>query len=299
MCSVLTSLSALPSAPSPAGPSRAAAIPTSWWTVGCTWKPPVTIAGNSRAARFTALLDTTPLQRVIRDVYESFQPRTPFAMVVTDLMKLRPRVLHGNEVSWQHLVAGTAIVGSVRSGAPGRPHLFRRWPPFRRSALGRRGNGRNQGPGHRCSSQRRPAVSLAPSWAPCGCFRPFAQWFQPASRWCAWLRPIAGSAARGHLLDPRQCGGLDPRRGRAGRRIKTFHCELFCERIDADMPVYQIHRLKEAQRQQFRWAPHTPGVTIVKLKDYEPGPALEAASPYALWLALRDSAQRYRRRGSD
>ena len=55
------------------------------------------------------------------------------------------------------------------------------------------------------------------------------------------------------------------------------------------MPVYQIHRLKEAQRQQFRWAPHTPGVTIVKLKDYEPGPAVEAASPYALWLALRDS----------
>ena len=55
------------------------------------------------------------------------------------------------------------------------------------------------------------------------------------------------------------------------------------------MPTYQIYRLKETQRQQFRWAPHTPGVTIVKLKDYEPGPVLEAASPYALWLALRES----------
>ncbi len=55
------------------------------------------------------------------------------------------------------------------------------------------------------------------------------------------------------------------------------------------MPAYQIHRLKETQRQQFRWAPHTPGVTIVKLKDYEPGSAVEAASPYALWLALRES----------
>ena len=32
-------------------------------------------------------------------------------MVVTDLMKLRPVVLHGNEMSWQHLVASTAIVG--------------------------------------------------------------------------------------------------------------------------------------------------------------------------------------------
>jgi hypothetical protein len=55
------------------------------------------------------------------------------------------------------------------------------------------------------------------------------------------------------------------------------------------MPAYQIHRLKDAQRQQFRWAPHTPGVTIVKLKDYEPSQVVEAASPYALWLALRDS----------
>ena len=55
------------------------------------------------------------------------------------------------------------------------------------------------------------------------------------------------------------------------------------------MPAYRIHRLKETQRQQFRWAPHTPGVTIVKLKDYEAGPVVEAATPYALWLALRES----------
>jgi hypothetical protein len=55
------------------------------------------------------------------------------------------------------------------------------------------------------------------------------------------------------------------------------------------MPTYQIHRLKETPRQQFRWAPHTPGVTIVKVKDYEPGSIVEAASPYALWLALRES----------
>ena len=57
------------------------------------------------------------------------------------------------------------------------------------------------------------------------------------------------------------------------------------------MPSYQIHRLKEVPRQQFRWAPHTPGVTVVKLKDYEPGAAVEAASPYALWLALRETEQ--------
>jgi hypothetical protein len=58
------------------------------------------------------------------------------------------------------------------------------------------------------------------------------------------------------------------------------------------MPAYQIHRLKETPRQQFRWAPHTPGVTIVKLKDYEPGPVVEAATPYALWLALRETGNK-------
>ncbi|MBZ5608838.1 MAG: hypothetical protein LAP38_11295 [Acidobacteriia bacterium] len=57
------------------------------------------------------------------------------------------------------------------------------------------------------------------------------------------------------------------------------------------MPAYQIHRLKDAPRQQFRWAPHTSGVMIVKPKDYQPGAAIEAASPYAVWLALRDTEE--------
>jgi len=57
------------------------------------------------------VFDTAPLQAVLRDVYESFQPRTDFGMVVTDLKKLRPVILRGNEVSWQHLVASTAIIG--------------------------------------------------------------------------------------------------------------------------------------------------------------------------------------------
>jgi NTE family protein len=60
---------------------------------------------------FHGLFDTTPLQHMIRDVYESFQPRMHFALLVTDLMKLRPRIIPGDEVSWQHLVAGTAILG--------------------------------------------------------------------------------------------------------------------------------------------------------------------------------------------
>jgi hypothetical protein len=57
------------------------------------------------------------------------------------------------------------------------------------------------------------------------------------------------------------------------------------------MPVYQIHRLRESQRQQFRWAPHTSGTTIAKPKDYEPGNTVEAESPYAAWLLLRGGDQ--------
>jgi hypothetical protein len=57
------------------------------------------------------------------------------------------------------------------------------------------------------------------------------------------------------------------------------------------MPAYQIHRLKDSQRQQFRWAPHTSGVTIAKLRDYEKGQVVEAASPYAVWLALRGTEE--------
>jgi hypothetical protein len=57
------------------------------------------------------------------------------------------------------------------------------------------------------------------------------------------------------------------------------------------MPAYQIHRLKDSHRQQFRWAPHTSGLTIAKPKDYEPGLIVEGASPYAVWLALRETEQ--------
>jgi len=57
------------------------------------------------------------------------------------------------------------------------------------------------------------------------------------------------------------------------------------------MPVYQIHRLKDSHRQQFRWAPHTSGTSIVKPKDYDQASAVEGTSPYAVWLALRETEQ--------
>jgi hypothetical protein len=55
------------------------------------------------------------------------------------------------------------------------------------------------------------------------------------------------------------------------------------------MPAYQVYRLKETLRAQFRSAPHTSGVTVLKPKDYERADVVDAASPYAAWLDRRDS----------
>ena len=57
------------------------------------------------------------------------------------------------------------------------------------------------------------------------------------------------------------------------------------------MPSFHIHRLKDHLRQPFRSAPHVSGTAMVKLRDYEPGETVEAASTYAAFFALRDSAR--------
>lgn len=57
------------------------------------------------------------------------------------------------------------------------------------------------------------------------------------------------------------------------------------------MPAYRIYRLRESVRQQFRWAPHTIGMTLVKPKDYEEIYQMEATGPYAVWIQLKDTEQ--------
>ena len=55
------------------------------------------------------------------------------------------------------------------------------------------------------------------------------------------------------------------------------------------MPVFRIHRMKDAPRQQFRWAPHVSGIANAKLKDYEPSDEVGAENEYAAWAMLRNS----------
>jgi hypothetical protein len=55
------------------------------------------------------------------------------------------------------------------------------------------------------------------------------------------------------------------------------------------MPNYRVYRMKDAQRQQFRWAPHVSGTANVKHKDYESDGEIEAANEYDAWSRLRSS----------
>jgi hypothetical protein len=56
------------------------------------------------------------------------------------------------------------------------------------------------------------------------------------------------------------------------------------------MPSYKIHRLKDHLRQYFRHAPHVSGAALVKPRDYNPGEAVEAKTPYAAYFDLRASS---------
>jgi hypothetical protein len=56
------------------------------------------------------------------------------------------------------------------------------------------------------------------------------------------------------------------------------------------MPMYRIHNLKGHLRDHFRFAPHVSGTASIKPRDYGPGSTVDAASPYAAFFALRDTA---------
>jgi hypothetical protein len=47
--------------------------------------------------------------------------------------------------------------------------------------------------------------------------------------------------------------------------------------------------MKDAPRQQFRWAPHVSGAANAKPKDYDAATEVEAESEYAAWALLRVS----------
>ncbi|MGC8794836.1 MAG: hypothetical protein ACP5U2_15765 [Bryobacteraceae bacterium] len=53
------------------------------------------------------------------------------------------------------------------------------------------------------------------------------------------------------------------------------------------MPRYKILRLRDAQQEQFRWAPHASGPSVVRPRDYREDGWVSAPTPYAAWFQLR------------
>ena len=53
------------------------------------------------------------------------------------------------------------------------------------------------------------------------------------------------------------------------------------------MTRYRVHRIKETQKETFRWSAHMGGTAVVKPKDYELGEEIEANTPYAAWQDLQ------------
>jgi NTE family protein len=45
----------------------------------------------------------------VRRLFSSCRPRIPFALVLTDLLRLRPRLVQSDEMTWEHLAASCAI----------------------------------------------------------------------------------------------------------------------------------------------------------------------------------------------
>jgi NTE family protein len=60
---------------------------------------------------FSGVLDAGPLRLAIDEIHAQYQPKKEFALVVTDLLKLEPKIILGDQVTARHLAASTAIVG--------------------------------------------------------------------------------------------------------------------------------------------------------------------------------------------
>lgn len=50
----------------------------------------------------------------IQELYSKFRPRIPCGVVMTDLLRLRPRLVQSEDIRWEHLAAACAIPIGVR-----------------------------------------------------------------------------------------------------------------------------------------------------------------------------------------
>jgi len=61
-----------------------------------------------------AVADLSKLPGAIQALMERYTPRIDFAVVLTDLFRMKPRIFSGAEITWRHLAASCAIPGVMR-----------------------------------------------------------------------------------------------------------------------------------------------------------------------------------------
>jgi NTE family protein len=55
------------------------------------------------------LFDPAPLQQMVQELTSMYQPQVPFALALTELPRLRLRIVEGPELGWRHVLASCAV----------------------------------------------------------------------------------------------------------------------------------------------------------------------------------------------
>lgn len=57
------------------------------------------------------VVEFTTVEAFIRELHAAYRPRCEYHLVMTDLFRMRPRMVDGAEVQWRHLAASCALLG--------------------------------------------------------------------------------------------------------------------------------------------------------------------------------------------
>ncbi|HLJ15057.1 MAG TPA: patatin-like phospholipase family protein [Bryobacteraceae bacterium] len=55
------------------------------------------------------VVDFSQVDGTLREIHAAFRPRRDYALVLTDLLRLKPVIVRGAEVTWRHLAASCAV----------------------------------------------------------------------------------------------------------------------------------------------------------------------------------------------
>ncbi len=57
-------------------------------------------------------LDLEPVETMLAELFARYQPRTEYAAVVTDLLRIKAQFFIASQMSWQHIMASCAVPGA-------------------------------------------------------------------------------------------------------------------------------------------------------------------------------------------